>query len=76
MRTPSKKLAALFDIGVTIEINKVDSKTSHHCLNKWYLTRSGTTGIFFKADTFYIMKSVFNFPVTSDDMKKGFGING
>ena len=75
MRAPGKKFSALFDIGETIEINKVDSKTSHHCLNKWYLSCSGTTGIFFKADIFRIMKSVFDFPVTSDDMKKGFGIN-
>ena len=75
MRAPGKKLPAFFDIGETIEINKVDSETSHHCLNKWYLPCSGTAGIFFKADIFYVMKRVFDFPVTSDDMKKGFGIN-
>ncbi len=50
MRTPGKKLTALFDIGEAIEIDKVDSETSHHRLNKWYLTGSGTAGILFKAD--------------------------
>lgn len=74
MRTPGKKLTALFDIGETIEVDKVDSETSHHRLNKWYLTGSGTAGIF-KANIFYIVKRVFDLPMTSDDMKKGFSIN-
>ncbi len=75
MRTPGKQLTTLFDVGETIKVDKVNGKTSHHCLNKRYLIGSGTAGIFLEADILDIVKRVLNLPMASDNMKKSFSIN-
>ena len=72
MRAPAKKLTILFNVGATIQIDKVDTKLINYDLDQWYLTRSGTIGIFFKTDIFGILKIVLNLPMVSDNMNGRF----